>query len=94
MIIDFHTHIFPKDIRENREKLFPAEPAFKLLYQSAKSRLIGAADLIDAMDKNRVDKSVVFGFPWKNSAVFTAAQRLYHGNGTKISRSFIRFRLF
>jgi len=70
MIIDFHTHIFPIDIRENREKLFPSEPAFKLLYQSAKSRLIGAADLIDAMDENRVDKSVVFGFPWKNSAVF------------------------
>jgi len=71
MIIDFHTHIFPRDICENREKLFPTEPAFKLLYQSANSRLIGAADLIDAMDKNQVDKSVVFGFPWKNSAVFT-----------------------
>ncbi|MCP4622462.1 MAG: amidohydrolase [bacterium] len=70
MIIDFHTHIFPRDIRENRQKLFAAEPAFKLLYQSAKSRLIGANELIDAMDQNRVDKSVIFGFPWKNSAIF------------------------
>jgi predicted TIM-barrel fold metal-dependent hydrolase len=70
MIIDFHTHIFPRDIRENREKFFHSEPAFKLLYQSAKSRLIGAADLIEAMDQNRVDKSVVFGFPWKNCTVF------------------------
>ena len=70
MIIDFHTHIFPRDIRQNREKLFPSEPAFQLLYQSAKSCLIGATDLIEAMDENRVDKSVVFGFPWKNSAVF------------------------
>jgi predicted TIM-barrel fold metal-dependent hydrolase len=70
MVIDFHTHIFPRNIRQNREKFFPAEPAFKLLYQSAKSRLIGAADLIDAMDENRVEKSVVFGFPWKKSAVF------------------------
>jgi len=70
MIIDFHTHIFPRDIRQNREKLFPSEPAFQLLYQSVKSRLIGATDLIEAMDENRVDKSVVFGFPWKNSAVF------------------------
>jgi len=70
MIIDFHTHIFPRDIRENREKLFPSEPAFKLLYQSAKSRLVGAVELMDVMDQNRVDKSVIFGFPWKNSAVF------------------------
>jgi hypothetical protein len=70
MVIDFHTHIFPKNIRQNREQFFSAESAFKLLYQSPKSRLIGAADLIDAMDKNGVDKSVVFGFPWKKSAVF------------------------
>jgi predicted TIM-barrel fold metal-dependent hydrolase len=70
MVIDFHTHIFPRDIRENRHKHFAAEPAFKLLYQSAKSRLIGAHELIDAMDQNRVDKSVIFGFPWKNSAIF------------------------
>jgi predicted TIM-barrel fold metal-dependent hydrolase len=70
MVIDFHTHIFPRNIRQNREKFFAAEPAFKLLYQSAKSRLIGAADLIDAMDQNRVDKSVIFGFPWKKSALF------------------------
>jgi predicted TIM-barrel fold metal-dependent hydrolase len=70
MIIDFHTHIFPRNIRQNRENLFPSEPAFQLLYQSAKSRLIGATDLIEAMDKNCVDKSVVFGFPWKKSAVF------------------------
>ena len=70
MIIDFHTHIFPRDIRENRHKHFATEPSFKLLYQSAKSRLIGANQLIDAMDQNRVDKSVIFGFPWKNSAIF------------------------
>ena len=70
MIIDFHTHIFPRHIRKNRETLFPTEPTFKLLYQSAKSRLIGAAELIDMMDRNGVDKSVIFGFPWKNPAAF------------------------
>ena len=70
MIIDFHTHIFPQTIRDNREQLFPTEPSFKLLYQSAKSRLIGAGELIHTMDQNRVDKSVVFGFPWKSPAAF------------------------
>ncbi len=70
MIIDFHTHIFPQNIRKNRETLFPTEPTFKLLYQSAKSRLIGAAELIDMMDRNGVDKSVIFGFPWKDPAAF------------------------
>ncbi|MBW2605236.1 MAG: amidohydrolase family protein [Deltaproteobacteria bacterium] len=70
MIIDFHTHIFPKAIRENREKFFPSEPAFKLLYDTPGSRLVGARELIAAMDEQGVDRSVVFGFPWKDSATF------------------------
>ncbi len=70
MIIDFHTHIFPAAICQNRQKYFPSEPAFELLYQSSKSRLIGAIELLDAMDENEVDKSVIFGFPWKNPVTF------------------------
>ncbi len=64
MIIDCHTHIFPKLVRDGRETYFPTEPAFKLLYESPKSRLVGAADLIAAMDEAGVSVSVVFGFPW------------------------------
>ncbi len=70
MIIDFHTHIFPSEIRQNRKKFFPSEPDFKLLYQSSKSRLAGAIELLNAMDENSVDKSVIFGFPWINSETF------------------------
>jgi predicted TIM-barrel fold metal-dependent hydrolase len=65
MVIDFHTHIFPPVIRESREKFFPSEPAFELLYSSSKSRLVGAGQLLEAMDENALDKSVVFGFPSK-----------------------------
>jgi predicted TIM-barrel fold metal-dependent hydrolase len=70
MIIDFHTHIFPDTICGNRDSYFPTEPAFKRLYESPKSRLVDAATLITAMDENQVDKSVVFGFPWKNADTF------------------------
>ena len=70
MIIDFHTHIFPKSICDERQKLFSNEPAFKLLYQSPTSKLISAPELLKSMDENEVDKSVIFGFPWKNSKTF------------------------
>ena len=70
MIIDVHTHIFPKEIRTRREAYFSEEPAFQKLYQSPKSRLIGAKDLLVAMDENQVDKSVIFGFPWQDSTLF------------------------
>jgi predicted TIM-barrel fold metal-dependent hydrolase len=70
MVIDFHTHIFPGHISENRESYFSTEPAFKLLYESPQSKLVDARALITAMDKNQVDQSVVFGFPWKNADTF------------------------
>ena len=70
MIIDAHTHIFPEKIRKNREKYFTDEPAFKKLYQSPKSRLIGAREMLASMDDSQVDKAVVFGFPWKDSLHF------------------------
>lgn len=64
MIIDCHTHIFPPFIREDREPFLKDEPAFRLLYQSAKAKLVGATELIEQMDRSGVDQTVVFGFPW------------------------------
>jgi predicted TIM-barrel fold metal-dependent hydrolase len=70
MIIDFHAHIFPKTIRDNREQYFKGEPAFELLYAPPKSRMAGATDIISAMDEDGVDVSVVFGFPWRDADTF------------------------
>ncbi|MEE4608602.1 MAG: amidohydrolase family protein [Desulfobacteraceae bacterium] len=65
-IIDFHTHLFPASIRTARERFFHGEPAFRLLYDSPKSRMVGVEELIAAMDEDGVDRSVVFGFPWRS----------------------------
>ena len=66
MIIDFHTHIFPGEIRTARENFFDNEPAFKLLYDMPTSKLVGADTLIETMDEQGVDFAAVFGFPWIN----------------------------
>ena len=70
MIIDFHTHLFPESICARRECYCASEPAFELLYRSPQSRLVGASDLLRAMDAGDVDQSVVFGFPWQNPELF------------------------
>ena len=70
MIIDFHTHIFPETIVNNRELFFKAEPAFTLLYQNPESKLAVIEDLIDMMDEQEIDMSVVCGFPWKSPDLF------------------------
>jgi len=68
MIIDVHTHIFPETVRKGREAYFKGEPAFELLYDSPKSKMVGAEEIVSAMDEQGVDRSVVFGFPWKEIA--------------------------
>jgi uncharacterized protein len=66
MIIDIHTHAFPAEIRNRREYFFGGEPTFRLLYASHKSQLVSGSDTVAMMDKQGVDKSVVFGFPWRS----------------------------
>jgi len=66
MRIDAHTHIFPPGTVEDRGSFFPGEPAFRLLYESPKARLTTAEGLLEAMDREEVDRSVVFGFPWED----------------------------
>jgi len=67
MIIDFHTHVFPRFFRDNRPALFADESAFKSLYESPDARLVGIEDLIQSMDSDKVERSVVFGFPWETA---------------------------
>jgi predicted TIM-barrel fold metal-dependent hydrolase len=65
MRIDVHTHIFPPEIVQERTPFFDGEPAFRLLYESPRAKLVGAETLIEVMDRDEIDCSVVFGFPWQ-----------------------------
>ena len=86
MIIDFHTHIFPREVRGARDHFFDREPDFERIYSRPGSKLSGIEELIGTMDEEGVDKSVVFGFPWRtldhfrrnNDYVMEAAER-YRG---------------
>jgi uncharacterized protein len=66
MIIDTHTHIFPKQVQQDRSRYFDNEPEFKLLYDSPKAKISNIEELINSMDKYQVDISVICGFPWRN----------------------------
>jgi uncharacterized protein len=67
MIIDFHTHIFPSGIRSERDVFFGDEPVFESIYSRGDSRLAGKEDLLVNMDLEGVERSVVFGFPWRKA---------------------------
>jgi hypothetical protein len=82
-IIDVHTHIFPPEIRSQRDTFFGNEPEFELLYRSATSKMVGADETVSMMDEQGVDRAVVMGFPWRsietakrhNDYVMAAVQR-------------------
>jgi len=64
MIIDFHTHVFPPRIEENRQRYVRSDAFFAELYSSPKARLATADELIDSMDRDGVDVSVILNGGW------------------------------
>jgi hypothetical protein len=66
MIIDFHTHIFPPDICQHRERYCTRDPWFNTLYANPRIALASAEDLISEMDGAGVAASVTFAFGWSD----------------------------
>jgi predicted TIM-barrel fold metal-dependent hydrolase len=64
MIIDFHTHVLPPRIKEDRSPYLNADPAFAQIYSSEKATIATAEDLIDGMDRDGVDVSVIVNYSW------------------------------
>jgi predicted TIM-barrel fold metal-dependent hydrolase len=64
MIIDFHTHVFPPQIKKNRSKYIDSDPCFAILYSDKDAKLTTTDELIDSMDKAGVDISVILNIGW------------------------------
>lgn len=69
MLIDFHTHIFPPEICQQRNLYCARDPWFAALYANPRARLACAEDLIVEMDSSGVDASVAFSFGWTDPAL-------------------------
>jgi predicted TIM-barrel fold metal-dependent hydrolase len=70
MILDAHTHVFPPEVCRRREDFFADEPAFRLLYDSPKSKLVGPEEMVAALGEAGVDAAVVMGFPWRQERLW------------------------
>jgi len=63
-IIDFHTHIFPPQLRENRNDYAGRDPLFAHLYSDPKAKVATAEELIASMDQEGIDISIVLNIGW------------------------------
>jgi hypothetical protein len=64
MIIDFHTHVFPPQVKKNRGKYIDSDSCFAILYSQKDAKLATADELIADMDKHEVDISVITNIGW------------------------------
>lgn len=69
MIIDAHCHIYPDSFAQRRAELASQDATFAVLFSNPKSRLATTAELIQAMDRDGVDLSVVMGMGWSSQDI-------------------------
>ncbi len=64
MTIDFHTHVFPPQIKKDRSKYIELDPCFALLYSDPKAKIATADELIASMDEAGIEISVISNIGW------------------------------
>lgn len=69
MIIDYHVHITPPDIIKDWRRIAEKEDYFKLLSESPVNKFATAEDIVEELDRTRVDKAVIFGFGFKDMGI-------------------------
>ena len=64
VIIDFHTHVLPPEIKKNRSQYIERDPCFAILYSKSDSKIATADELIASLDEAGVDISVILNYGW------------------------------
>ncbi|MBM3944142.1 MAG: amidohydrolase [SAR202 cluster bacterium] len=63
-VIDAHTHIFPPEVRDHRDRYLARDATLREMYADPKAKMATVDDLLTAMDEDGVDVSVVMGPGW------------------------------
>ncbi len=69
MVIDFHTHIVPPKVKQNRDDYARQCRSFASIYSDPKAKLATAEEIITAMDQDGVDISVVLNYGWSTQSL-------------------------
>ncbi len=69
MTLDFHTHIFPPWLRQQRDRWLARDATFEALYADPEAKMATAEELVAAMDRDGVDTAVVMGIGWTDEGL-------------------------
>lgn len=91
MLIDFHTHILPPRFREERACFADRDPCFALLYSQPKAKIATAEELLESMDRDGVDISVVQNIGWTSQELCVITNDYILESVARYSRRLIGF---
>ena len=66
MVIDFHTHVFPAELRDRRDELLSMDLTLETLYANPAARMASAEELVATMAGAGIDLSVAQGIGWND----------------------------
>ncbi len=64
MRIDAHVHVFPPELVSDRAPYLSRDLTFHQLYSNPKAAMASAGELLEAMDRSGIDKSVLVNIGW------------------------------
>lgn len=68
-VIDAHTHAFPPEVIQNRERYCKRDDWFGQLYENPRAKLTGEVELLESMERVGIKHSVIAGFPWADPGI-------------------------
>jgi predicted TIM-barrel fold metal-dependent hydrolase len=71
MIIDFHAHVLPPQVKSDRGRYARADQSFAQIYGNSRAKIATAEDLLENMDKEGVDISVIVNYGWSTHELCT-----------------------
>ena len=91
MIIDFHTHVFPPRLVEERGAYSKRDATLAALFADPSAPMATAGDLISAMDEAGVDAAVIMGVGWTDRAIAREANDYLLESAARYSGRLIPF---
>lgn len=70
-LIDVHTHVFPKEVVEDRARIAMKDEGFAILYGSAPARMADGPGLCDYLDTAGISKAFALSFPFRDPGLIT-----------------------
>lgn len=70
-LIDVHTHVFPREVIEERARIAEQDEGFALLYGSSSARMADGSGLCEYLDREEIDRALALSYPFRDPGLLS-----------------------